>query len=147
MNKTLSIFNQLSPVTVGFNSILDNFERIFEDDCFRSSFNYPDYDVIKKNDNLYDVELALAGFNKKDIKIEYSDNKLSIESIKNNKVNERDANENFIRKGTAKRFFKKTFSIANNVEVGGAELKDGLLKISLKRFVPEAKKPKTIDIK
>ena len=89
MNKALSIFNQLRPVTIGFDSMFDNFERMFEDDFFNTSSNYPAYDIVKKKDNLYDVEVALAGFNKKDIKVCYADGQLSIESAKNEKTNQR----------------------------------------------------------
>ena len=146
MNKALSIFNQLRPWTVGYDDVFSNFERMFEDDFFNSSSNYPAYDIVKKRDNHYDVEVALAGFSKKDIKVSYQDGLLSIESVKNDKTNEKDENGNVIHKGIAKRYFKRTFSVADNTEVKGAELKDGLLKVSLQRLVPETKKPKVIDI-
>ena len=145
--KELSIFNQLRPVTVGFDSVFDNFERIFSDEFFNAPSSYPAYNILKTKDNHYDVEVALAGFNKKDIKVSYADGQLSIESAKNNKTKEKDENGNIIHRGIAKRYFKKTFSIADNMVVRGAELKDGLLKVSLERIIPEAKKPKTIDIK
>ena len=147
MNKALSIFNQLRPVTVGFDSMFDNFERMFEDDFFNTSSSYPAYDIVKKGNNIYDVEVALAGFNKKDIKVEYADGQLSIESIKNQTSKEKDENGNVIHKGIAKRYFKKSFSIEDNCEIKGAELKDGLLKVSLERIIPEAQKPKVIEIK
>ena len=67
--KELSIFNQLRPVTVGFDSVFDNFERMFSDDFFNASSSYPAYNIVKAKDNHYDVEVALAGFNKKDIKV------------------------------------------------------------------------------
>ena len=86
MNKALSIFNQLRPVTIGFDSIFDNFERMFEDDFFNTSTSYPAYDIVKTGENQYDVEVALAGFNKKDIKVSYADGQLSIESVKNDKT-------------------------------------------------------------
>ena len=145
MNKALSIFNQLRPVTVGFDSIFDNFERMFEDDFFNTSSSYPAYDIVKTGENKYDVEVALAGFNKKDIKVEFSDGQLSIESIKNQTIKEKDNGK--IYKGIAKRYYKKSFSIADNCEVKGAELKDGLLKVSLERIIPEAQKSKVIEIK
>ena len=145
MNKALSIFNQLRPVTVGFDSMFDNFERMFEDDFFNTSSRYPAYDIVKTGENKYDVEVALAGFNKKDIKIEFSDGQLSIESIKNQTAKEKDNGK--IYKGIAKRYFRKSFSIADNCEVKGAELKDGLLKVSLERIIPETQKPKVIEIK
>ena len=145
MNKALSIFNQLRPVTVGFDSMFDNFERMFEDDFFNTSSSYPAYDIVKTGENKYDVEVALAGFNKKDIKVEFADGQLSIESVKNQMAKEKDDGK--IYKGIAKRYFKKSFSIADNCEVKGAELKDGLLKVSLERIIPEAQKSKVIEIK
>ena len=145
MNKALSIFNQLRPVTVGFDSMFDNFERMFEDEFFNTSSSYPAYDIIKTGENKYDVEVALAGFNKKDIKVEFADGQLCIESVKNQMAKEKDDGK--IYKGIAKRYFKKSFSIADNCEIKGAELKDGLLKISLERIIPEAQKSKVIEIK
>ena len=142
--KELSIFNQLRPVTVGFDSVFDNFERMFSNDFFNSPSSYPAYNIVKTKENNYDVEVALAGFSKKDIKVSYADGQLSIESIKSDK--EKDEN-GIIHRGIAKRYFKKTFSVADNCEIKGAELKDGLLKVSLERIIPEAQKPRVIDIK
>ena len=142
--KELSIFNQLRPVTVGFDSVFDNFERMFSNDFFNSPSNYPAYNIVKTKENNYDVEVALAGFSKKDIKVSYADGQLSIESIKSDK--EKDEN-GIIHRGIAKRYFKKSFSVADNCEVKGAELKDGLLKVSLERIIPEIQKPRVIDIK
>ena len=65
--KDISIFNQLRPVTVGFDSVFDNFERMFSDDFFGTPSSYPAYNIVRTKDNHYDVEVALAGFNKKDI--------------------------------------------------------------------------------
>ena len=145
--KELSIFNQLRPLTVGFDSVFDNFERMFSDDFFSTSSNYPAYNIVKTKDNHYDVEVALAGFNKKDIKVSYADGQLSIESVKNNSAKEKDENGNVIHRGIAKRYFKKSFSVADNCEVKGAELKDGLLRVSLERLIPEEQKPRVIEIK
>ena len=145
MNKALSIFNQLRPVTIGFDSMFDNFERMFEDDFFGTSSSYPAYDIVKTGVNQYDVEVALAGFNKKEIKVEFANGQLSIESVKNQ--TEKEKNGGKLYKGIAKRYFKKSFSIADNCEVRGAELKDGLLKVSLERIVHDIQKPKVIEIK
>ncbi len=144
--KELSIFNQLRPVTVGFDSVFDNFERMFSDDFFSTPSSYPAYNIVKTKDNHYDVEVALAGFNKKDIKVSYADGQLSIESVKSNNSKEKSEN-GVIHRGIAKRYFKKSFSVAENCEVKSAELKDGLLKVSLERIIPEAQKPRVIDIK
>ena len=144
-NKALSIFNQLRPVSVGFDNVFDHFERMFEDDFRVPSINYPPYNIVKTGTNKYDIEVALAGYNKKDIDVSYEDNMLHIKSKKENKEDKDE--DGVIHKGIAKRYFSKSFTIADDVEVKGAELKDGLLKVSLERIVPESKKPRTISIK
>jgi len=146
-NKALSIFNQLRPVTVGFDNVFDHFERMMDDHNFNEMvrYNYPPYNIVKTGKNTYDVELALAGFSKKDIEINMEDGVLNIKSaVEATKDKDEDG---VIHKGIAKRYFSKSFTIAEDVEVKGAELKDGLLKVSLERIVPESKKPRTINIK
>jgi len=144
-NKALSIFNQLRPVTVGFDNVFDHFERMFDDDFSFQAPTFPFYNIVKQDKNKYDIEIALAGYNKKDINIDLEDGVLSIESKKDEKEDTKDGE--VIHKGIAKRYFKKSFTIAEDVEVKGAELKDGLLRVSLERIVPEHKKPRTISIK
>jgi len=144
--KELSI-NNLRPMTVGFDRFFSDWEEMFSNDFFKTPSNWPAYNIVEKKDNHYDIEVALAGFNKKDIKVSYADGQLSIESVKNDKTKERDENGNVIHQGIAKRYFKKSFSIADNCEVKNAELKDGLLRVSLERIIPEAQKPRVIDIK
>ena len=148
MNKNaLSIFNQLRPVSVGFDNGFDHFEKMFEDDYFNApTVNYPPYNIVKTGENKYDVEVALAGYNKKDINIEYADNLLTIKSVKDSNSAKKDSESGVLHKGISKRFFSKTFTIADDTEVKSAELKDGLLKVSLERIIPEAKKPKVIKI-
>ena len=149
MNKTLSIFNNLRPITVGFDNMFDHFEHLMDDGFYRNGLtaNFPPYNIVKTGKNSYDVELALAGFNKKDIEVQYEDNLLTVKSKKSEKVEETDVDGNIIHRGISKRFFSKSFTIANDVEVKGAELKDGLLTVALERIIPEAKKAKTIEIK
>ena len=145
-NKALSIFNQLRPVTIGFDNVFDHFERMFDTQFDSISVpNFPPYNIVKTGDNEYDVELALAGFNKKDIDVTVEDGILTIKSIV--KDSKEDKEEGVIHKGIAKRYFSKSFTIADDVEVKGAELKDGLLKVSLERIIPESRKTKTISIK
>ena len=143
--KELSI-NNLRPLTVGFDRFFSDWEEMFSNDFFKTPSNWPAYNIVEKKDNHYDIEVALAGFNKKDIKVSYADGRLSIESVKNDRTKEKDEN-GIIHRGIAKRYFKKSFSVADNCEVKGAELKDGLLKVSLERIIPESKKPRIIDIK
>ena len=145
-NKALSIFNQLRPVTVGFDNVFDHFERMFDDDFTSfSAPTFPFYNIVKQGKNKYDIELALAGYSKDDIDVSLEDGVLSIKSKKEDKEESKDGE--ILHKGIAKRYFSKSFTIADDVEVIGAELKDGLLKVSLERIVPEHKQPRTIDIK
>ena len=146
MTKNLSIFNNLRPYTVGFDDWFDHFDAMMDDSFFRGTMgNFPPYNIVKTGENTYDVELALAGFNKKDIEVEYKENLLNVKSKKVEE--EKDEDGNVIHRGISKRMFSKSFTIANDVEVKGAELKDGLLKVSLERIIPEHKKAKTIEIK
>tara|TARA_B100000929_G_scaffold141484_1_gene111964 strand:- start:70 stop:432 length:363 start_codon:yes stop_codon:yes gene_type:complete len=116
------------------------------DDFFRTpTSTFPFYNIVKTGNTTYDIEVALAGYGRKDIKIDYADNLLTIKSVKE----EKNSNESngVIHRGIAKRYFSKVFTIADDVEIKGAELKDGLLRVSLERIVPEAQKPRVIDIK
>jgi molecular chaperone IbpA len=102
---------------------------------------------VKTGEYTYNVEVALAGFSRDDINVEYADGMLTIKSNDKKEAQETDKDGNVIHKGISKRYFSKSFTIADDVEVKGAELKDGLLKVSLERIVPENKKPRTIEIK
>ena len=141
-NKALSIFNQLRPLSVGFDDMFDHFESMFD----VPTINYPPYNIVKTGDNKFDIEVALAGFNKKDINVTSENNMLTIESKQDEKSKDIKDGE-VIHKGISKRYFKRSFTIADDVEVKGAELKDGLLKVSMEKIIPDAKKLKTIDIK
>ena len=149
MKNNLSIFNNLRPLTVGFDDMFDHFEHMMDDGFFRTGGNFPPYNIVKTGENTYDVELALAGFGKDDIIVEYKENQLTVKSKPNkDSADEVDKyDEGVLHRGISKRFFSKSFTIANDVEVKGAELKDGLLKVSMERIIPEHKKAKLIDIK
>ena len=143
-NKHLSIFNQLRPVTVGFDPIFDRFESMMNDEFFQTpTTNYPPYNIVRTGDYTYDIELALAGFGKDDIDVQYEDGVVTVKSIHDN-TKETDEVQ---YRGISKRQFTKSFSIADVVVVNGAELKDGLLKIAMERIIPEAKKARSIEIK
>ena len=145
-NRAISIFNQLRPLSVGFDDVFDNFESMLNLDTINVP-NYPPYNIVKTGKHTYDVEVALAGYGKKDIDVTYEDSMLTIKSIKDKETKEVEDNEGMLHKGIAKRMFSKSFTIADDVVVKGAELKDGLLKVSMERVIPEAKKASTITIK
>ena len=147
-NRALSIFNRLRPVSVGFDSIFDHFGSMFDDDFINDiQPSYPPYNIVKSGKNTYDIEVALAGFNKKDINVDVEDGMLTIESVKNADEKEVEDNNGMLHRGISQRMFKRSFTIANDVKVTGAELKDGLLRVSMEKIVPEEKKLKTIDVK
>ena len=145
-NRAISIFNQLRPLSVGFDDVFDNFESMLNLDTINVP-NYPPYNIVKTGKHTYDIEVALAGYGKKDIDVTYEDGMLTIKSIKDKETKEVEDNEGMLHKGIAKRMFSKSFTIADDVVVKGAELKDGLLKVSMERVIPEAKKARTITIK
>ena len=141
----LCIFQQLQPFSIGFDDVFDHFESMVDSNMrVVSQTNYPPYNIVKIEKNKYDVEVALAGFSKEDVKVEVEDGKLIIESVKSDKEEDKDG---VIHKGISKRQFKKVWTLADDVEVSGAELKDGMLKVSMEKIIPEHKKPKSIEIK
>ena len=147
-DKLPSIFKQLRPVSIGFDNLFDHFENFFDEyDNVRSSLtaNFPFYNIVKKENNKFDIEVALAGYDKKDIAVEYADSILSIKSVKETKSDKE--KDGVIHQGIAKRSFTKAFTVADDVKVNGAELKDGLLTINCEKIVPEQKKKKLIPIK
>ena len=144
----LSIFNQLRPVTVGFDNVFDHFERMFNDDFFNvPTVNYPPYNIVKTGANTYNVEVALAGFSRDDVSVEFAEGILTIKSKDRTVSDKPDADGDIIHKGISKRYFSKSFTVSDDVEIKGAELKDGLLTVSLERIVPESKKARVIEIK
>ena len=147
-NKALSIFNRLRPVSVGFDSIFDHFGSMWDDDFINDiQPSYPPYNIVKSGKNTYDIEVALAGFNKKDINVEVENGMLTIQSVKDESEKEVEDNDGVLHRGISKRMFKRSFTIANDVKVKGAELKDGLLRVSMEKIVPEEMKLKTIQVK
>ena len=141
---TLSLFNKLRPVSVGFDSVFDHFESMFNDPPSLHT-NYPPYDIVKTDEHSYVIELAVAGFSKKDIAVTVENGVLTVKSDREG--NAESSGQEIIHRGISKRYFKKSFSISDDVEIRGAELKDGLLRISMEKIIPESRKRKEISIK
>ena len=141
---TLSLFNKLRPVSVGFDSVFDHFESLFNESPSLHT-NYPPYDILKTDEHSYVIELAVAGFSKKDIEVTVENGVFTVES--DHKGNAESSGQEIIHRGISKRYFKKSFSISDDVEIRGAELKDGLLRISMEKIIPESRKRKEISIK
>jgi molecular chaperone IbpA len=109
--------------------------------------SYPPYNVIQDGDNFI-IEIALAGIAKKDLNIELQENTLSISyDSSNDIVNDVIEENKILHKGIAQRSFKRQFTLSEDIVVEGANFKDGMLNIFLKKVIPEEKKPKQIKIK
>ena len=142
------MFTGLKPFTVGFDDMFNHFDHMVDHLPHMTAANsYPPYDIVKTGSLTYDIQVALAGYSKKDISISFEDNILKIESVKSKDEKEVEDNEGVLHRGIAKRNFSKGFTIADDVKILGAELKDGLLKVSLEKIVPDHKKARTINIK
>ena len=147
-NKAISIFNQLRPLSVGYDDVFDHFESMFNHQYDSiSQPNYPPYNIVKTGKYNYDIQVALAGYGKKDVDVSFENSVLTIKSVKDEAEKEVEDNDGVLHKGIAKRMFSKSFTIAEDVEIKGAELKDGLLVVSMERIIPDHKKARSIEVK
>ena len=145
-SKDLSIFNSLRPFSIGFDDMFDQFESMLGNGSLAVQSNYPPYNIRKAGKDKYAIEVAVAGFNKDDVEVEYEDNLLTVKTKQLKKSEQKEGDE-IIHRGISQRSFARSFTIADDVKVGGAELKDGLLTISCEKIVPEAKKKRLIEIR
>ena len=133
-------FNQLTPYAVGFDRIFDNLSRYTADNV--QSTGFPPYNIRKEGDYNYVIEMALAGFGKKDIEVEVADGTLSVRSVKENSED-----DSTVYRGISYRRFERKFTMADDIVVNGAKLENGMLTVELERVVPEEKKPRLIKVK
>ena len=130
-----------------FKNMTDGFDDIFDQLSSMSKYvndipNYPPYNIKKVGKDKYQLDMALAGFTKEDVKVETGDNVLTISASSSDKED-----DSFVHKGIAKRAFKRQWTLAEHLEVQDAKLKDGVLTVDMKLNLPEEKKPRTIKIK
>ena len=133
-------FNQLTPYAGGFDRIFDNLSRYAADNV--QSTGFPPYNIRKEGDYNYVIEMALAGFGKKDIEVEVADGTLSVRSVKENSED-----DSTVYRGISYRRFERKFTMADDIVVNGAKLENGMLTVELERVVPEEKKPRLISVK
>ena len=128
------------------NRALIGFDRIFNDFENRhvsANTNYPPYNVLKHDDDHFEIEIAVAGFDREDVTVEVDQNQLI---IKGQRTKEEDIGK-YIHRGLAARDFERVFTLMDHMEVGEAELTNGILSVKITRVVPEALKPRSITIK
>ena len=133
-------FGPLFHQTLGFENFIRDVESILNDT--KPVTNFPPHNIIKLDDNKYVVELAVAGFGKDESDIQVQENTLT---IKGEKI-EGTPNLEYLHRGIGTRSFTKTITIADTIQVKGAEFKDGILRVGLENIIPEHKKARKIEI-
>ena len=136
-------FPNLEAWSVGFDREWRLLEQL-QNNFLGGTSSYPPYNIKQRSEDRYEIEMAVAGFGKNELRVELHNNQLSIEGSKNGE--EEGAESSYVYKGIAGRQFRQTFALADHVKVVGSELKDGILSISLERELPEEKKPRLIEI-
>ena len=131
-------FGRLRPFGVGFDEMFKRLDKIHN----QPQGNYPPYNIVKLDEESFVIEIAAAGFSKKDFKIDLKDSSLKVKAEKGEAVE-----KEFIHQGIAARSFERVFALAEHVKVKDATYTDGILAIKLIREIPEAEKPIEIKVK
>jgi len=130
------VFGKSFPFAIGFDRTLQLLERADT----HSSSNYPPYNIVKIDEENFQIEMAVAGFDKKEVSISKEKEKLIIEGEQDTE------SKDYVHQGLASRSFKRSFTLADDIIVKGADMKNGILVVSLERIVPEEDKPQEIKI-
>lgn len=133
--------NALNRALVGFDRLFEDFEQRFANQINQS---YPPYNVVKYDENSYEIQIAVSGFDKEEITVEIDQSQLIIRG----RHAENDVEHmQYLHRGLAARDFVRTFTLADHMEVGEGIIKNGVLKIEIKRIIPEALKPRILNLK
>jgi len=133
-------FGRFRPFGIGFDEAFRQLDKLHA----TATGNYPPYNLVKVDETLFIVEIAAAGFTKKDFDVELKDSQLRI-TAKRDKSEQPEVE--YVHKGIATRDFEKTFALADHVDVKSVSYLDGLLKVELIREIPEKEKPKKFEVK
>ena len=140
-------FDKFSKFFVGADKFAQKMNETVEHIAKTAASSYPPFNLKKTDDNVYVIEMAVAGFGKQDIELTLEDNKLKIKGHTTVDTLVSDGiDQTFLHKGISDRPFERTFTLADNVVVNNAQMVNGLLKVWLEHIIPEDKKPKKIDI-
>jgi molecular chaperone IbpA len=133
---------QLEPFFLGFD---DSFNKLLglKNDLNKHVSSYPPYNIKKLDDNEFELEFAVAGFNKRDIKVTVDNGKLYVSGV----MSDIDDETEYLHKGIATRSFSSTFALGEHVEVEDAEVDNGLLKVKVIKYTPKHLQPKEITVK
>jgi molecular chaperone IbpA len=131
----------LNKALLGFDSMFSDFEHRYANQI---NSNYPPYNILKRDEYSYEIQIAVTGFDRDEVSVEVDQNQLIVRA-------ERTAVEGaetaYIHRGLASRSFERTWTLAEYVEVGEGRIKNGVLTIELTRIMPETMKPRSIKIK
>jgi len=133
--------NALNRALLGFDTMFNDFEHRYANQL---KDNYPPYNIVKHNEDTYEIEIAVTGFAKDEIIVEIDQNQLIVKGIRNKNS---DVTAEFLHRGLALRDFTRLWTLAEHMEVGEGTIKNGVLTIELKRIVPDALKPRVLKIK
>ena len=133
--------NALNRALVGFDSLFDNFEHRFANQIQQ---NYPPYNILKHDEDTYEIEIAVTGFEKDEVTVEVDQNQLI---VKGQRKEVELKEPSYLHRSLATRDFTRTWTLAEHMEVGEGKIKNGVLTIELKRVIPESLKPRVIKIK
>ena len=131
-------FGRLRPFGVGFDEMFKRLDKIHS----QPQGNYPPYNIVKLDEDQFVIEIAAAGFSKKEFSIDLKDLSLRVKAEKGETIE-----KEFVHQGIAARSFERTFALAEHVKVKEATYSDGILAIKLVREIPEAEKPIQIKVK
>ena len=130
----------LNRALLGFDELFNNVENRFANQI---NNNYPPYNIVKHDDNSYELEIAVTGFNKDEVTVEIDQNQLVVKGVRN-KSN--DVTAEFLHRGLAFRDFTRSWTLAEHMEVGEGRIKNGVLTVALKCVIPETLKPRQIQL-
>lgn len=134
-----------NPWAIGFDELV---ERLNNTQTINSTDNYPPYNIVKYSAENWSIELAVAGFTRKEFNIDLANGVLTIVAkSEENILDSEPFHKEYVHRGIAKRAFTRKWTLADDVVVCGASLTDGVLSIKLERIIPKEKKPRTIEIK
>jgi molecular chaperone IbpA len=140
MNNALQRLDAINRALIGFDSVFDSLERRYANSA---QTNYPPYNVARIDENSYNIEMAVTGFEKSEVEVTVERNELSIRGERSD--TEMQAPE-YLHRGLALRNFERSFTLAEHMKVVSAEIKNGVLTVKLEREIPEELKPRVIDI-
>ena len=139
--------NLLTPYAVGFDRVFDRLNNYVVHQNHMTPTGFPPYNIRKDGDYNFVIELALAGLSKDDLEVEVADGTLTVRSVEPKHEEDDGGYPELVHRGISFRKFSRSWTLADDVVVNAAKMKDGMLTIHLEHVIPEEKKPRVINIK